>query len=165
MAISIEWATRVITVPKSYLTLVSGVLYEMDIDQFRLDLKALEATEEGMFFPLTHVHNTYVDIGGVVLAQVVLLTNGYTVTFEDDQYAVRLVGANSNIGDLVNINQVSIRSNNSAGLVQVDLGGGGGGGATAGEIATAVWTYVMGGATAEERLRRSLTLAQFIALK
>ncbi|NOR65437.1 MAG: hypothetical protein GQ468_05405 [Candidatus Scalindua sp.] len=32
-------------------------------------------------------------------------------------YAVRMVGANSNLGDVVNVNQVSIRTANSAGLI------------------------------------------------
>ncbi len=166
MAISIDWPTGVITVPQADLTFVSGLLYELDVDVFRLALKALEATEEGMFFPITHTHNTFVDIGGgTVLAQVVLLVNGYTVTFEDGQYAVRLVGANANIADYVNVNQVSVRSNNSAGLIQVDTGGGGGSAPTAGQNAAAVWAYVMGGATAEDRLKRALTLPQFLALK
>jgi hypothetical protein len=44
------------------------------------------------------------------------MINNYTVTFEDGQYAVNLVGANSNIADVVNVNQVSVRSANSAGL-------------------------------------------------
>jgi len=35
---------------------------------------------------------------------------------KDGQYAVNLVGANSNVGDVVNVNQVSVRSSNSAGL-------------------------------------------------
>jgi hypothetical protein len=39
------------------------------------------------------------------------------VTFEDGQYAVNLVGANSNIPDKTNVNQVSVRAFNTAGLV------------------------------------------------
>ena len=53
----------------------------------------------------------------MTLARTVEIINGYTVTFEDGQYAVNLVGANSNVGDVVNVNQVSVRSANSAGLV------------------------------------------------
>jgi hypothetical protein len=49
---------------------------------------------------------------------VIEIINDYTVTFEDGQYAVNLVGANSNIADRVNVNQVSVRAANSAGLVQ-----------------------------------------------
>jgi hypothetical protein len=48
----------------------------------------------------------------------VVIVNGYTITYEDGQYAVNLVGANSNVADNVNVNQVSVRSANSAGLVQ-----------------------------------------------
>jgi len=124
VSISIDWPSRVITVPQADLTLVSGVLYELDLDVFRLALKALEATDEGMFFPHTHNHNAAVSVGGAVLAKVVIMVNGYTVTFEDAMYAVRLVGANSNVGDVINVNQVSVRSNNSAGLIVVTSGSG-----------------------------------------
>ena len=64
----------------------------------------------------THNHVSPISVGGVQLARVVEIINGYTITFEDGQYAVNLAGANSNIGDRVNVNQVSIRSSNSAGL-------------------------------------------------
>ena len=114
--ISVNWETGVISVPQSYLTLVSGTLYELDIDDFRLDLKALEASE-GMVWPDTHVHNTQVLISGLVLARVVEIINGYTIEFEDGQYAVNLGGANSNILDVLVRNQVSVASQNSAGLI------------------------------------------------
>ena len=65
----------------------------------------------------THRHNPPVDVGGVSLARVVEIINGYTLTFEDGQYAVNLYGANTNAADVVNVNQVSVRSSNSAGLV------------------------------------------------
>jgi len=80
-------------------------------------LRDLEDSEEGMPFQRTHDHVAPIDVGGVTLARVVELINGYTVTFEDGQYAVNIVGGNSNIGDNVNVNQVSIRSANSAGLI------------------------------------------------
>jgi hypothetical protein len=57
-----------------------------------------------------------VSLGGLTYARVIEIINGYTITFEDGQYAVNLVGANSNVGDCVNVNQVSVRSANSAGL-------------------------------------------------
>jgi hypothetical protein len=121
VAITITWATRVINVPKADTTLIQASpteIRELDIDTFRLALKGLEAGGEGMTFPDTHLHYAPVDVGGVTLARVVALINSYTVTFEDGQYAVNLVGANSNIGDNVNVNQVSVRSFNSAGLIQ-----------------------------------------------
>jgi hypothetical protein len=120
MAISIDWATKVISVPKADMTLVTMVPFEvreLDLDWFRLQLKDLEDDAEGMPFLDTHRHNTEVEIAGVTLARVIEIINGYTVTFEDGQYAVNLVGANSNVSDVVNLNQVSIRAQNSAGLI------------------------------------------------
>ena len=118
--ISIDWGTKIITVPKAYTTLIQSIpteIRELPINQFRLDLKALESGFEGMPHLVTHVHNTEVLLGGIVYARVVEIINGYTVTFEDGQYAVNLTGANSNIGDVINVNQVSVRSQNSAGLI------------------------------------------------
>lgn len=118
--ISIDWATKVISVPRDYMTLIQSTpieIRELNINQFRLDLKALEASEEGAVFPDTHRHNTEVLLGGIIYARVVEIINGYTVTFEDGSYAVNLIGANSNIGDVVNLNMVSVRSNNAAGLI------------------------------------------------
>jgi hypothetical protein len=120
MAISINYLTRVISIPKADLTLVQSTPFEireLDIDSFRLELKDIEDSVGGVPFVDTHRHNTAVNVGGVTLARVVEIINGYTVTFEDGNYAVNLSGANSNIGDVVNLNQVQIRSANSAGLV------------------------------------------------
>ena len=123
MAVTVDWLTRVITVPQADLTLVGTNVYQLDIDQFRKDLKALEEGD-GLPFDDTHRHNTTVTFGGLTLARTVEIINGYTVTFEDGQYAVELVGANSNIADVTNVNQVSVRPRNSAGLVQVTSGSG-----------------------------------------
>jgi len=122
--VSINWGTYVISVPKSGLTLIQ--LYpleirEMDINWFRLQLKDLEDSDEGMACPDTHRHNTEVTLAGLTFARVVEILDPYTITFEDGQYAVNLVGANSNIADKVNVNQVSVRSQNSAGLISTPL--------------------------------------------
>lgn len=116
MAISVDWPSKVINIPQADLTSLGGGVYELDLNELRLTLKDLE-DGEGMTFPDTHRHNTEVSVGGVTLARVIEFINGYTITFEDGQYAVNLVGANSNVSDVVNVNQVSVRSANSAGLV------------------------------------------------
>ena len=119
MAISINWLTRVINVPRADMTLVQSTpteVRELNINQFRLTLKDIE-DDDGIAFQTTHNHYPEIGVGGLVLARVVEILPPYTVTFEDGQYAVNLVGANSNIGDRVNQNQVSVRSFNSAGLV------------------------------------------------
>lgn len=120
MAISIDWNQKIIYVPKNDLTLIqlSPVeIRELDLNVFRLTLKDLEDDLEGISYVDTHRHNTEVLLGGIVYSRIIEIINGYTVTFEDGQYAVNLVGANSNVGDVVNVNQVSVRSANSAGLI------------------------------------------------
>lgn len=127
MSISIDWGTKVIYIPKADMALVQSSPYEireLDLDAFRLVLKDLEDNDEGMTFPDTHRHNTTVTLAGITLARVVELINGYTVTFEDGQYAVNAVGANCNLADVLNLNQVSLRTFNSAGLQLVTIGSG-----------------------------------------
>ena len=124
MAISINWPTKVINIPKADMTLVQSdpfEIRELNINTFRLTLKNLEDDEAGMPFLRTHNHNTAVSVGGVTLARVVEIINGYTVTFENGTYAVNLVAANSNVGDVVNLNSVSVRAANSAGLTEPDM--------------------------------------------
>lgn len=146
MAISINWSTKIITIPQSYLTLVSGSVYELDTDQFRLDLKSLEDDEVGIPHLDTHRHNTEVVLGGVTYSRFIEIINGYTITFEDGMYAVNLVGSNNNIADVANVNQVSIRSQNSAGLITVSSGSG---------LST----------DEHNRLFKALTKSQFLGLK
>lgn len=120
MAITINWGTKVIFVPKADLDLIQSTpteIRELDLNAFRLSLKDLEDSEDGMPCLDTHRHNTEVTLAGITFARVIEIINGYTVSFEDGQYAVNLVGANSNVGDVINVNQVSVRSANSAGLI------------------------------------------------
>lgn len=118
MALTVDWPGKIISVPKADLTLVSGTVYEYDINVFRLALKDLE-DDEGMPWPDTHQHNTSVTLSGIVFARVVEIINGYTVTFENGVYSVNLYGANHNVLDVTNRNSVGIATSNSAGLVEV----------------------------------------------
>jgi len=120
MAVTIDWPSGVINVPRADMTLVQTTPTEirnLDLNWFRLQLKALEETPDGMVNLKTHDHNTEVELGGIVYARIIEILEPYTITFEDGQYAVNLTGANSNVGDRVNVNQVSVRSQNSAGLI------------------------------------------------
>lgn len=130
MAISVNWGTKVISIPRTDMQLIQSTpteIRELDLDSFRLELKDLE-DDQGITYLDTHNHTQPVSVGGVTLARVVAIINGYTVTFEDGQYAVNLSGANTNLSDVVNVNSVSVRSSNSAGLVQTDGGSGSGSG-------------------------------------
>lgn len=128
MAISINWATKVISVPKADLTLVGGTLYEHDTNAFRLGLKGLEDDEAGMAFERTNKHNTEVTVAGQTYARTIEIINGYSVEYEDGAYSVRLTGSNNNIWDIQNgilvQNQVQVIPTNSAGLIVVSTGSG-----------------------------------------
>jgi hypothetical protein len=119
MAITITWGTKVVNIPKADMTLIqsSPEVRELDINAFRLALKALEDDPDGMPFPDTHRHNTEVTLAGLTYARTVEIINGYTVEFEDGQYTVNCVGANHNLSDAKVANQVSLIVNNAAGLI------------------------------------------------
>jgi len=124
MAITIDRLTNVIFVPRADMTLIQSTpteIRQLDLNAFRLELRDIGDSEEGVVFDSTHNHNTTLTVGGVTLARSIEILEPYTVTFEDGQYAVNLVGANSNVGDRVNVNQVSVRSANSAGLVDLEV--------------------------------------------
>ena len=132
MPVTVDWAgTSIIpyqiSVPKDYMAQIQPPPQEirrLDIDVFRMTLRDLEDDPDGRPWPRTHDHETEVTLGGVIYARKVRILAPYTVTFEDGQYAVDLQGANSNIAERTNVNQVSIRSNNSAGLQTVISGSG-----------------------------------------
>jgi hypothetical protein len=81
-----------------------------------------------MPFADTHRHNTQVTIAGITYARTIEIINGYSITFEDGQYSVRLAGSNNNFFDvengILNQNQVQVIANNSAGLQIVSTGSG-----------------------------------------
>lgn len=126
MPISITWGIREIYVPQSYLTLISGTLYELDTDQFRLDLKALEDDEDGIAFPDTHDHIAGYTVAGVNYAKKIEIINNYVVRFENGSYSVRLAGSNNNIfdiqGGVLYQNTVQVIPGNSAGLIVAGSG-------------------------------------------
>lgn len=114
------WGQARIFIPRSELTLVQSTpsyVYNLDLNEFRLKLKDREDDEEGIVFVDTHNHVAPITVGGVTLARVLEIVNSYIIEFEDGQYSVNLINANSNVADKVIPNQVSVRSANSAGLV------------------------------------------------
>jgi hypothetical protein len=150
--VTIDWANRIIFIPKFVSTQVQTVPSEvrtLDLNEFRLALKDLEDSAQGIVYPTTHNHNSPVTVGGVTLARVLELINNYSVTFEDGAYAINLVGANSNVADRVNVNQVSVRSANSAGLIK-----GADGVPTDEQNAEAVWANL-----------KALTVGKYLGLK
>lgn len=119
MAVSVNWATRVIFVPRADLPLIQSSPNEIrgfNINWFWHQLADLQDTEDGMCFPVIFINQPPQNLSGIDYARIFAIINGYTVTFEDGQYAVQFNGANTNVQDVTNVNQVSIRPNNSAGM-------------------------------------------------
>lgn len=165
MAISINWATKVIFIPQADLTPISGSLYALDTDIFRLALKDIEDSEEGQVFPDTHRHNTEVTVAGTTFARVIEIINGYSVEFEDGAYSVRLEGSNNNIFDIQNgilvQNNVQVIPGNSAGLITY--------GFEQDELGHAVWNHEIDGLEPEasygKLIQKLLTVAKYLGLK
>lgn len=121
MAITLDPATFVLSIPQADLTLISGTIYKADTEAIRLELKALEANYRNMGFPKMLNHNTTVTLFGVTYARTIEILPPYSITFTPDaQWSVRLDGSNNNYGDvaagILNQNQVQVIPTNSAGL-------------------------------------------------
>ena len=130
MNLTYDYFSSVITVERASLPLVSSDPYEVrefDVEEMHSILRAAEASETGIVYKDTHNWSAAKFIGGVDLAPVHEMINGYSVTFEPGIYAVKLKGANNNVVDVMNINTVSTQTSNSAGLIKVNTGGGDGG--------------------------------------
>lgn len=125
MATSITWPTGVIFVPRADMPVIqaSPEVREFDLEQFRIDLKTLEATSEGIVYPDTTIHFTQYTISGFLYARAFQVIAPYSVEFEDGQYAVAAFGANANVLDVKVQNQVSYNSQNSGGLLITDTSG------------------------------------------
>jgi hypothetical protein len=126
MAISIDWNTKVITVPQADCVLVTGTLYELDTNAFRLAVLDL-MDSEGIPFPDPIRHNTEVTVAGTTFARTIEVINGYSIVFTPNSaWSVRLAGSNNNLFDVENgilvQNTVQVIAQNSAGLISVESG-------------------------------------------
>lgn len=126
MALSLNPATKVITIPQADLTPVSGTLYELDTNQFRNNVMGLLDDEDYIWLPDAYIHNTEVTVAGTTFARTIEFINGFSIEFENGTYSVRLAGSNNNIFDVENgilvQNSVQVISQNSAGLIVVQSG-------------------------------------------
>ena len=130
MALSIDHATLVITVPQADLVLVGGTFYRMNSETyFRKNIIELLDNEDHIVLEDAILHNTEVTISGVTYARFIELINGYTVTFTPDSaWTVEIIGSNNNLHDvdagILNQNNVQVIPTNSAGLIVVASGSG-----------------------------------------
>lgn len=174
MALSLDPATKLITVPQADLTFVVGQLYSLDTDAFRKNVMALLASEDYIWMPDAYVHNTQVTVAGTTFARTLEFINGYSIQFENTggAYTVRLEGSNNNIFDVENgiltpTPLVTVVPTNSAGLIRNEAQSLGQGDLD--NIADAVWNeplagHAVGGTFGEWVQKKLLTVAKFIGL-
>lgn len=126
MPVTVNWISGEIFVPRDELPVIQATpeLRALNVDDFRFTLNDLEASTEGIPWPDTHVHQPDRTLSGITYAPIVEIIPPYFITFEDGQYGVVLSGANNNVADVKTSNQVSLVSNNSAGLIEVNTGTG-----------------------------------------
>ncbi len=121
MAITLDPATKIFTVPQADLVFVQGTFYKADTNAIKYEIEQLMDNEQYIWMERAINHNTVVTIAGVPYARTLELINGYSIVFTPDaQWSVRLDGSNNNFFDIeegiLNQNQVQVIPTNSAGL-------------------------------------------------
>jgi len=149
VAYSVDWIAKVITVPTSDLTLVSGTRYSLDLVDFLGKIRELEASfTEGLWAPQILDHaNSRPDFAGIDYVAFDKIINGYTLQITGVATRVDLLGSNNNLIDVFIPTGVSLVPSNSAGKQSVDSGSG----VTEQDkedIAVEVWASVINGAVA-----------------
>lgn len=128
MAYTINWLTKVITIPLSDLMLTEGVNYTLNVDYAHDEIRRLEWEFAGGLWAehVIEYINSYI-LSGLQYSPVVEMVNGYTWFVDTTDINVSLVGSNSNFLDtFMPGNGVSVLANNSAGKIYEEGGGGGG---------------------------------------
>ena len=126
MAYTVNWITKVISIPTTDLTLVSGTRYSLSMSDFLTEIRRLEwQPDEGLWaLGIVEHTNTNFDFAGVDYAPFDKIINGYTVQFTGVATRVDLSGSNNNIVDVLIPTGITVVPSNSAGLIVTDGGGG-----------------------------------------
>lgn len=113
MPLQLDWPTKVITVPLSELTFVSGTRYTITVDYWFQLLREANYTEEGIVFD-----TMYSNIPPTTSTpRIVEVINGYTAQFENGLYSVEFINGNTNYRDIEIKNNVSVGTNNTTGFI------------------------------------------------
>lgn len=126
MSYSVNWVTKIITIPTTDLTLVNGTRYSLDMTDFLTEIRRLEwGFIDGLWAPAILDHSdTRFDFAGVDYAPFDDIINGYTVIIIGVATRVDLLGSNNNLVDVLISNGVTVVPSNSAGLQIVSVGSG-----------------------------------------
>ena len=126
MAYSVNWVTKVISIPTSDLILISGTRYSLLMSDFLSEIRRLEwEFTEGLWAPAILNHtNTKFDFAGADYAPFDEILNNYTVQITGVATRVDLLGSNNDFIDALIPTGVSVVPSNSAGLQVVEVGSG-----------------------------------------
>lgn len=120
MSYAVDWVARRITIPQADLTFVSAGRYRLDTDTFRKEVRRLEwVFSEGAWAAQILEYTAATLLSGTLFAPVLEVINSYEIEFEEfaSSYLVEIDGANTNVADVIVLNNVSISTKNSGGLV------------------------------------------------
>jgi hypothetical protein len=123
---TVDWITKVVSIPTADLTLVSGNHYSLLMSDCLDEVRRLEwEFAEGLWAPAIIDHSdTRFDFAGANYAPFDDFINGYTVQFTGSATRVDLIGSNNDLVDILVVTGVSVVPSNSAGLQRVVVGGG-----------------------------------------
>lgn len=113
MALTLDWNTKVITVPKSELTLVTGTRYTITVEYWWQLLREANYDAIGVVFDT--MYNSIAPTTST--PRIVEVINGYTAQFEDGLYSVEFINGNTNFRDIEIKNLVSVGTNNTTGFI------------------------------------------------
>ena len=148
MAYAVDWVNKIITIHKADMTQVEVSpyeIYELSLEDFWETIHDLQDNIVAMPFIEIMDNTPPAILGTTTFARTLQIINGWKILFENDDYLVDIVDGNSNLAQNTVRNQVSVYTNNSAGLIE---GGAGGSGATAEEV----WDEFLDGKRARDRL-------------
>jgi len=119
VAYSINWLTKVVTVPLSDLTLISGTSYSMNVDFAHDEIRRLEwEFADGLWAEHAIEYINSQVLSGLVYSPIVKMVNGYTWFVDTTDIVVSLLGSNTNFLDtFIPGLGVSVLANNSAGKI------------------------------------------------
>lgn len=122
---TVNWTTKVITIPVSDMELLSGTEYRLNMSDFHKEIRRLEWDfAEGLWADQILDHTISKTIAGTIYSPLDEIINGYTIVFDSIATKVSLLGSDNNIIDVLVINGVSVIPSNSRGSVVSEGGSG-----------------------------------------
>lgn len=126
MSYLVNWISKVVTIPASDMTLITGNDYTLDMASFHKEIRRLEWLFSAGLWAEQIIDHTIakLNFAGANYAPFDEIINNYTIQFEAGVERVNLVGSNNNLVDVLIYTGVSVVPSNSAGLQVVTSGSG-----------------------------------------